>query len=182
MSRYPVFTCLQVRCYTSVRTGASGFINPVYIYLVVFLVRRASCLQRSCYLHVKLQNRETRKPGVGIKFAVLLFKQKVRSLCSAFCIIHEVKIHVSVCSFDVPTKRIYNKRHYIHFTRTCFGITMPFLGVHTRVKTIYRKMDYICEFNNLQYILMFVPIFMWIEYVSFLLCCRRYVSVPLYHI
>jgi len=72
-------------------------------------------------------------------------KRKVRSLFSAFFIIHEVKVHVSVCSFNVQTKCTYNKRHYVHFTPTCFGITMPFSGVHTMVKTIYSKMDCICQ-------------------------------------
>jgi len=36
---------------------------------------------------------------------------------------------------------INNKRHYLHFTPTFFGITVPFSGVHTKVKTIYSKMD-----------------------------------------
>jgi hypothetical protein len=149
-SRYPVFTCLQVRCYSSMRTGASGFINPVYTHLVGFLVRWASCLQRSM-LHDKTEKHEHLEwESNSQSFCSICWKHKVRSLCSTFCIIHEVKVHISVCSFSVPTKCTYNKRRYIHFTPTYFGMTMSFSGVHTKVKTIYSKMNYICEFNNLQ--------------------------------
>jgi hypothetical protein len=53
-------TVLQVN-----ENGGLWFCNPVYTHFVGFLVRRANCLQRSCYLHVTWQNRETRTPGVA---------------------------------------------------------------------------------------------------------------------
>ena len=46
-------------------------------------------------------------------------------------------------------------------------------GVHNKLKVIYSKVDYICEFHNLQYILLLITLCVWIKYVNFLmLLCK----------
>jgi len=47
--------------------------------------------------------------------------------------------------------------------------------VHTKLKFVYSKVDYICEFHNLQYILLLMSVCVWIKYVNFQMYCICYV-------
>jgi len=81
----------------------------------------------------------------------------------------------SVFSFNVRTVFTYSILHYIHFTPACFTWQCHLQGVNTRPKVIYSKMDYICEFHNLQYILLLIPVCVWKKCVNFLMYCVHYV-------
>jgi len=46
----------------------------------------------------------------------------------------------------------------------------------------YSKLYYIYEFHNLHYILLLIPIIIWIKYTNFLIYCRHYVCDIIAHL
>jgi len=49
-------------------------------------------------------------------------------------------------------------------------------GVHTKLITVYSKVDYICEFRDLLYILLRISVCVWINCINCLMYCVHWVA------